>query len=56
MKAIINFINAKGRLTRQELLSECNQLIKLEPSRQDQQLIKEEEEKLLEVIQDELQQ
>lgn len=49
-KSIKNLIEAKGRITRQELLRECNQAIKLDPSTKDHQKIIEEENKLLEEV------
>ncbi|CAK61244.1 unnamed protein product (macronuclear) [Paramecium tetraurelia] len=56
IESLINYINARGRMTRSELLNESNRIIKLEPSKQDLQKIQEEEQKLLNDLQQELQQ
>ena len=40
----------KGRVSRQDLLIECNKIIKLDPSQRDLEKINEEESKLLQEV------
>lgn len=39
MESVLNYIKSKGRVSRADLLIECNKLIKLDPSAKDKQLI-----------------
>ncbi|CAD8122124.1 unnamed protein product [Paramecium sonneborni] len=56
IESLINYINARGRMNRSELLNESNRIIRLEPSKEDLKKIYEEEQKLLSDLQQELQQ
>ena len=48
MQSVKNFIEAKGSVGRSDLMRECNQIIKLDPSAQDNQELAIEENELLE--------
>lgn len=42
-----SFIKTKGRVSRADLLIECNKIIKLNPSGKDKEALQEEEERIL---------
>lgn len=54
-EAVMNYIKIKGRVNKADLLQECNNLIKLDPSESDKNLIMNEEKKILEEVESEFQ-
>lgn len=47
MEAVINYIRSKGRVTRSDLLIECNKIIKLNPTGKEKEVLIEEENLIL---------
>ena len=43
----MRFIKSEGKIARAELVNECSRLVSLEPSREDKEKIRKEEEELM---------
>jgi len=53
-KAVMNFIKKRGRISRTDLVIECNRLIKMNPSEEDKAKLKKEESSLLQQLESDL--
>jgi len=53
-KAVLNLVKRRGRISRTDLVMECNRLIKMNPSEEDKAKLKKEESNLLQQLESDL--
>ena len=52
-EAVSRYIKTKGRVSKSDLLMECNKLVRLQPRNEDRQKIKEEQKRILNKVESE---
>ena len=53
-QAVLNYVKRRGRISRTDLVIECNRLIKMNPSEEDKAKLKKEESNLLQQLESDL--